>query len=398
MIDYFFEFTLCLGLFYGFYQLCLKDDSFLQRNRYYLLLSSLLALLLPLLEFQFYGNTPGQATPLNLEGITLQVNVLKDSVVPQQSIFTQWFIVFYLLGVVFFSLRLLLHFKNLRTIIKSATLIHQPGYLQINTEGKLPTFSFFNYLFWDNTQDLSENEKQKILLHELKHIHDRHSYDIMYFELLKVIFWFNPFLYLYHRALRNNHEYIADASVMYHSDLESYQKLMVQRLFQQLKFKIAHNFNQSEIKARLKRLQSRPTPSYWQIKLVFVLPLILLVFVAFSNKPGLPKANELAFIEQNRFATVAEGLDIFYKELAKNMQYPAEARQEGIEGRVFVQFTVMPSGALTNFKVVKGIHPLCDQEAIRATRATAVAWLPARVEGKNVKQEVSIPILFKLNR
>lgn len=397
MIDYFFEYTLCLGLFYGFYQLCLKDDSFLQRNRYYLLLTSLLALFLPLFEFQLHSAAIGQASPLNLEGITLQVDALKSSFVPQQMAFLQWLSTFYLLGILFFSARLLLHFRKLRQIIRNSAVIHQPGYLQINTEGKLPTFSFFNYLFWDNTQDLSEKEKQKILLHELKHIHDRHSYDIMYFELLKVIFWFNPFLYLYQRALRNNHEYIADASVMYHSDLESYQKLMVQRLFQQLKLNIAHNFNQSEIKARLKRLQSRPTPSYWQIKLIFFLPLILLVFVAFSGKTIPQERNELPFIAQNRFATVAEGLDTFYTELSKNMQYPVEARQAGIEGRVFVQFTVMPNGALTNFKVLKGIHPLCDKEAIRAIQATAVAWLPARVEGKNVKQEVSIPIVFKLN-
>jgi len=397
MLDYFFEYSLCLGLFYGFYLVCLRDDSFFQRNRYYLLVSSLLALLIPFIEFPIPGESSGQAVPLNLEILTLQVNTLKTNLIPQDDSFIYYWLWIYGIGVLVFALQLCYRSWQLMHMIRNHKVIHQSGYLQINTEGKLPTFSFFNYLFWDNTQDLSQEENEKILFHELKHIHDRHSYDILYLEILKVFFWFNPFLYAYQRALKNNHEYIADASVMRHSDLPSYQKLMVQRLFQQLKLNMTHSFNQTEIKSRLRRLQKRPTPSYWKLKMVFVIPLLALLLFAFSGKTHWQDPSKELNIEQNRFATVEGGLDQFYKQLAKKIIYPREARRDNIQGRVFVRFVVMPDGSLANFKVLKGINSACDQAAIEAIKATNMIWLSARVDGKSVKQEVTIPIQFSLD-
>ncbi len=396
MLDYFFEYSLCLGLFYGFYVLCLRNDSFLQRNRYYLLLSSVLALLIPLIEFPVPGESSGQAVPLNLEVLTLQVNTLKSNLLPNAD-YSVYFFWGYVVGVCISGFYFLLRFWQLLHIIQSHEVIHQAGYLQINTGGKLPTFSFFNYLFWDDSQSLSKEENEKIRYHELKHIHDRHSYDILYFEFLRIFFWFNPFVYIFQKALRDNHEYIADASVMRHSDLPSYQRLMVRRLFEHLKLNMAHSFNQTEIKSRLHRLQKRPTPSYWKLKMFFILPLLASLLLAFSGKTHWQDPDKNLQIEQNRFADVEGGLDRFYAELAGKLRYPKEARQKKIQGRVFVRFMVMPDGSLTDFKVLKGIHPACDQAAMDAIKSTNTIWLPARVNGKAVRQELTIPIQFSLN-
>jgi hypothetical protein len=119
----------------------------------------------------------------------------------------------------------------------------------------MPTFSFFNFLFWDNTQQLNKEEKDHILHHEQKHIWDRHSYDVIFLEIAKIIWWFNPIIYLIYKDLRMQHEYLADASVLRESSIKKYAKTLVKIVFQHNNLPLAHSFNQQEIKNRLLVMQ-----------------------------------------------------------------------------------------------------------------------------------------------
>ena len=86
----------------------------------------------------------------------------------------------------------------------------------------------------------------------------------------------------------------------------------------------------------------------------------------------------------------------FYKFVARNMTYPAQARRMGIEGRVFVQFVVDKDGSVTEVKAVKGIGAGCDREAERVLNSSP-KWTPGKQRGRSVKVRMVLPIIFKLN-
>ena len=392
MLNYLIETSLCLLAFYICYYAFLKNDTFFQRNRFFLLFSSLISLIIPLMEFDF--GTSGATVSYTLQTVTVGIHQAKQGF--------EGFSFFSILTVIYLSVTTLLLFRylwqlfSLYQLIRNSEVKHRRGYRLIDTEGKYPTFSFLNYLFWDNSRTLSEEEADKILGHELKHIWDKHSYDLIYIDLLKIFFWFNPVIYLYARSLRFLHEYIADASVLEETDSKTYGKMIVQAFFSKLNLSLAHGFNQSEIKQRLKIMNKMRSPAYLNIKLLVVLPLMAFLIFAFSSK--INSINENASSEKtemNRFATAEGGLDKFYAELSQILLYPTQAKQAGIEGKVFIQFTVMQDGTLADIEVIKGLHPACDKAALEAVKKANTKWLPAKVDGRAVKQSLSVPISFK---
>lgn len=98
-------------------------------------------------------------------------------------------------------------------------------------------------------------------------------------------------------------------------------------------------------------------------------------------------------VEKN--ATPKGGMKAFYKYIRKNLKYPRQAKRMGIEGKVFIQFVVDKTGALTQIKLVRGIGGGCDEEALRII-GDAPQWEPGKQRGRPVKQRITFPINFKL--
>ncbi len=90
------------------------------------------------------------------------------------------------------------------------------------------------------------------------------------------------------------------------------------------------------------------------------------------------------------------GMSAFYEYIRRNLRYPALPRQQGVEGKVFVQFVVETDGSLTNVEVIRGIGSGYDEEAVRVVRQS-VPWNPGTQNGKLVKVRMVLPITFKLN-
>lgn len=116
----------------------------------------------------------------------------------------------------------------------------------------------------------------------------------------------------------------------------------------------------------------------------------------------LPDVPEVEKEDVNAIFTIVEtpaspvgGFEAFYKDVSNRMNYPAQARRMGIEGRVFVEFVVNRDGSLTDIKVVKGIGAGCDEVAIHVIE-TAPKWNPGKQRGKPVRQRMVLPIIFKL--
>ena len=131
--------------------------------------------------------------------------------------------------------------------------MNEIDYLESITIIKLKTsksaYSFFNFVFLGEL--ISEDEKQTILSHEKVHVREKHSADLIWFELLKIVFWFNPFIYLYQYRIKEAHEYIADERTM-KVNSKTYQNVLLNQLFQSQNLSFVNPFfKKSLIKNRL---------------------------------------------------------------------------------------------------------------------------------------------------
>lgn len=397
MFNYLAESSVCFILFYAVYYFFLRNDTFFQRNRFYLLVSSMIAMLIPLMEFNFSQQAP-QTVAVTLKTISVSTTAVEHTIQSKvtwniSAILMSVYLLVCLLATTRFGFRM----YRLIQIIRNSKVQVRTDHKLINTNGYLPTFSFMRYLFWDNTKELTPAERIKIINHELTHIRDLHSWDVLYMELVKIIFWFNPVVYFYDRSLKYHHEFIADAAVLKETSTKDYGKLLVQSLFKQANLHLAHDFNQIEIKRRLVVMEKLRTPGYKFLKVFLLLPFMALMLFAFSN--GSPGAKFVAPINENyRFADVEGGLDSFYEKMSKELKYPIDAKRKGIEGRVFVQFKIMANGELSQFKILKGLSKACDAEAVRAIKAVPAHWLPAKMDGQKIGQKITIPVMFSLDK
>ncbi|MEK6479910.1 M56 family metallopeptidase [Catalinimonas sp. 4WD22] len=496
LLTYLLESSICLGVFYLFYVMVLHDQPSHQYNRFYLLATSLLSFILPVLEIpilvtESVGNVAG-----NYQNFILLNPALLTEANAEASLLSKllnWqnvLLLLYGLGVLLTLALFIRQISQLIVTVRNNKFTLRKGYRLVYTEGRLPTSSCFSYLFWDNTQKLTQKEAAQIIAHEEAHIRQKHSYDVFYMAVLKILFWFHPLVYLYDKALTDVHEFAADASALKQQNPQSYAKLLTRKLFDGLQLSLVNHFYKSRTLKRIKmmHLTNQQTPRY---KLLLAIPLFLAVFFTFScqteeemEKEAIAATYEdvqaqirdvggqLQFYAEKYFEspanlrnavneesdnmvsegpspsyeslqlkvyekvassgdyskieqllerqsqlqeklmglpdpdgvyTVVEnqpepegGMKEFYQHIGQSLQYPAQARRMGIEGKVFVQFVVNEYGELSEFQTLKGIGAGCDNAAIEALQS-APAWNPGTTDGKPVKVRMVLPITFKLD-
>lgn len=403
----------CSLVLYSIYYWLLRNESCHRFNRYFLLLSAGFSLIFPLLKFNsaVFSNTL-------IATISLPELVLSDYNSYKQSSDTHlWLWALYGAGVLFFLIKLLAKLRSVYQMIAAGTKEPQNDYTLIPTNGKLPTFSFMNYLFWDETQQLEERERQQILRHELAHIREKHSLDLLLLEILQCLLWFNPLMSVIKSSLSITHEFQADEKASEGESVEEYQRLLAHQVLNQYGLSLASHFNQSQTLKRLKMLSSKNSNVYWG-KFVLPVAVCLAVFGVVSCEPSdvnpasQPEApvNGLAAIgaedksnsDGEVFNLVDEhpeppgGMEAFYQYVAQSLTYPAQARQMGIEGKVFVVFIIDTDGSITDVKALKGIGAGCDAAAVNVI-ANSPKWQPGIHEGKPVKVRMILPVTFRLD-
>lgn len=159
----------------------------------------------------------------------------------------------------------------------------------------IPTHSFFNTIYI-NPKDYAEDGASAILAHELAHIRQGHSWDILLVELLRVLFWFNPVLFAYKRAMQLNHEFLADEAVIQQSniDVSTYQYLLLDKIAQAQQLKLVQQFDYFNTKKRLLMMtkEAKWQRSFWKrlalVPLIAGLILLLSDKVQSQNQPSSP--------------------------------------------------------------------------------------------------------------
>src|SRR5690606_3702851 len=201
-------------VFLMIYDAFLKKETFFNWNRLYLLVTAILSVIIPFIRLDVFKNTIPQEYIISLPTVFIgngtaanQHVVQLETVIIESNSFLPWENVFYS-GVVLASL--LFAFKIVKVIL---LLVKTPksklgNLLIINLMNSNAAFSFFHYIFLG--ERIHVNDKEAILKHEMVHVKEKHTFDLLIFEVLRILFWFNPFIYMYQNRIMTLHEFIAD--------------------------------------------------------------------------------------------------------------------------------------------------------------------------------------------
>ncbi len=200
-----------LGACWLLFQLGLRRERCFGYNRALLLLAPLAAVALPLLPRPSATAWLAPASaPLVLPSVVALPAVAAPAIPSSSDAYAPWLLGFYLLGVVVMLGALAGRYVWLRRTTRPMPREQRPGYALVYTGGRLPTSSFGRAVFWDDTADLTPAEATAVLAHELAHVSQGHSRDVLWLEVWRALLWFNPFAHLLLPALRLTHELLAD--------------------------------------------------------------------------------------------------------------------------------------------------------------------------------------------
>jgi N-acetylmuramoyl-L-alanine amidase len=282
--------VLCSAVLYGYYHVLLRNRRFHYYNRYYLLLATVVSLLLPLLQvpLSFTGATayPLVYKALQVVAVTKgEQEEIVTAAVPGMSA-SGWMVAGYLLySVVSISLLLLLlrSFLYIRRLTKRYSYTWLGNRVRVfNTSERGTPFSFFNSIYWNNAIEMNSEEGRQVLQHELFHVKERHTMDLLFIECCCILCWFNPFFFLIRRELKAIHEFLADEYAVTASDPHVYMEFLVLKAIDNRNNALGHYFFQSHLKRRINMLLHYSKKRYSYASRLLVLPLSLLLFCAIA--------------------------------------------------------------------------------------------------------------------
>lgn len=280
---------LCSGLFYGYYLIILRNKPFHQYNRYYILATTMLSVVLPLVSVPivFVAQPSNESfiktfSVISMGGwedefiITAQTSFLWSLVTMQNVL-----LCIYVTGFIIFIAPVIKSFL----FITSINSKYARGFIDrvafYNTAEPGTPFSFFYAIYWNRSISLKSEEGQYILRHELFHIREKHSYDIVFMQCITAICWFNPFFHLMKMELQTIHEFLADRYATGRSDKYRYAQLLVLHAMQKKQITIANQFFHNQIKRRVTMLTTN-TNRYNYLDKIMALPLLFVIFCAFT--------------------------------------------------------------------------------------------------------------------
>ncbi|MGI4741658.1 MAG: TonB family protein [Janthinobacterium lividum] len=427
-----------LGALWLVYRLALRRERCFGYNRALLLLAPLLAAGLPLL--------PLPALPAWLVAPGVPAVALPPVLLPTLPVATpaaavgsagwSWVIWVYAVGVGLALGRLAYQGWRLHRATCRLPREARPGYTVAYTGGQLPTSSFGRTIFWDETAGLAPAEAASVLVHELAHVRQGHSLDVLWLELWRAVLWPNPFVHLLLPALRLTHELLADQAAARlptpPAPLETavpYPALLARLALRGAArgsyTALLQPFTFSFTLTRLAMLQNQNPVRRW--KQWLVLPvlggLFLVACQSASDQPSpsakqstanatgevappppppptlttipverMDEAGKLyTYVEQMPALPTGGGMGGIVQQIQDNFVRPAGPHQEG---RVFASFTVKADGSVADTKIVKGLAPAYDA-AVLAAIEKLPRFVPGRQSGRDVAVSFTVPMLFK---
>ena len=450
--------SVCLVVFYLFYRLLLSRETFHRFNRVALLSILLLSCLLPLVEVTVEEQTEVHQTMMTLEQWLMladMMNTADTTDLQAEEVTVTWIqvaLLVYLAGILLFALRNGYSLLKLGGLLKSGRKENLSKYIDegekvtlIVHDRDIAPFSWMKYIVISE-KDLDENGRE-ILIHELAHIQNRHSWDLLVADICIFFQWFNPASWLLKQELQNIHEYEADETVIEKGvDAKQYQLLLIKKAVGTRLYSMANSFNHSKLKKRITMMLKEKSNPWAKLKYLYILPVAAIAVTAFARPEISETAEEISAVKVNDLTAIVEakaiksteesvqistvsqdtvkvnyvptevsrklqgtavfevveempefpgGVDAMMEYLQKELRYPESAKEKGIQGRVTVQFIIDKEGNVTNSKVTRSVDKDMDAEAIRLVKAMP-KWKPGMQKGKAVAVKYTVPVVFRL--
>ena len=508
---YLLKINIAFVLFYAFYRLCFYKDTFFKWRRGLLLLSYVIAFLYPVIQIQHWIVQQESFVEIATIYATMlpAVEILPEPTTKDWgALFIDSLWLIYSIGLFIYALRFvvqLVSIARIRLKSQSSEINGQKVYLLPQIASP---FSFFKMIFI-HPQSHSVEETSEIMAHESTHARQMHTVDVLISEMVTIICWFNPFVWLLKREVRYNLEYLADQNVITAGfDTKRYQYHLLGLAQHSSKIYLYNSFNMLHLKNRILMMNKKRSTRIGIAKYMMFIPLSAAIMLG-SNFDAVANVSDLLVVDDvvnnvivesnekvvlkgivvdstgepiagasvvykegntgtitdskgnfsleipkgatviasysgysstmykkngSKTATVQSGiLSKIYKDngakfvtiklskgsvdqvyvivenmpqfpggngamnnfLSRTIMYPAEAAKKKIQGRVICQFIVSKEGLITNLKVLKGVDPLLDAEAIRVLNMMP-RWNPGEQGGKAVNTKFTLPIAFKI--
>ena len=277
----------CLAIFYSFYKLILEKESFHVFKRFYLVASLVLAFVIPLITFTEYIEVIPQEVPIFFQETPITNTIIEAEPLNHVPIIL-WSI--YGLGVLLFGLKFLKNISELITKIRRNPKFKNHGFINVLMQDLVIPHTFLSFIFLNKQKFESKEIPKAVLLHEETHARQKHSLDVLFIELLQILFWFNPFIYFIKRSIKLNHEFLADQAVINKGISPStYQQILLAFSSNALEQPLANAINYSSIKKRFTVMKTQTSKKAIWLRSLIILPLLAILIYSFSEKKVIAK-------------------------------------------------------------------------------------------------------------
>jgi len=268
-----------IAMFYIAYYFLLRKETFFNANRWYLLAGLFTSVILPWIVFTTIVWV--EPTPNNFDWSKIPHSVP----VQKESFEINWHLVLvaaYGIGTVLFLIQFAFDFYSLNRVLKGKTIQQQADHKFIDLKENVAPFSYFNTIVYNSTL-YTQSELESILEHEKVHSEQYHTIDVLITRLFCILFWFNPFLWLYKKAILQNLEFIADSEATKNlSDKKAYQLTLLKITTHENCVVLTNHFYQSLIKKRIVMLNKNQSKKWNSWKYALVLPALVAFVLLFQ--------------------------------------------------------------------------------------------------------------------
>lgn len=287
MMFYLLNTILFSAVFWLVYRLLLKTQTFFTANRIYLLDAPVLALILPLLSFEFFrfGTLENPVFQLPIAGIgnlnqTAGSAAFEETATTVATYLSILFLI-YALGVLISLVLFVLKHRKLQNLKRKGKVMSKNNFRLVKVPNSKIAFTFLNTVFVG--ANYSENEKNQILNHEKVHLQQKHSWDLIYFEVLRIVFWFNPFVYLFQKNIAEVHEFIADQNATKSASKKAYIQSLLNANFGTEHLSFTNSFfTENSLKTRIVMLHKKSSSRFSKLRFLVIAPLAFLMLTYVS--------------------------------------------------------------------------------------------------------------------
>jgi N-acetylmuramoyl-L-alanine amidase len=378
---YFLQVLLCSGLMMGYYWLVLRNKRFHRYNRFYLLMVLLLSWLVPLIKIRWsHPNVQDDPQVIKLLSVVADNNTQFENNLSRQEFQWNWDylamgIYLLLAGVMFVGMLSALY--KIYRLLKTHSCKNVEDVYLVLTQAAGTPFSFFRFIFWNESIDLQSNAGKQILVHELAHVREKHTYDKIIIQVGLIGGWFNPFFWLLKKEMDMIHEFIADDKAVKNGDTASLAQMLLTAAYPREQFALTNPFFFSSIKRRLQMLTTNERPKFSYLRRLVVLPMLAIVVILFSFRN-----------KEQRNSGILSVADVL-ENVVQSVKLPLSNHQNG-------KVVMVADNAILNRTytvVIDAGHGGADKGAIAAdgtTESSLTLQLAKKIEEINSNNQIHI--------